>query len=687
MIAIAFLFPSSLIMFPVSQSASAFPTADPLPSEYLFYDDFESDLDNWTLTSTPTISTDHATSGTKSVEFSVAAVDERILRSLGTNTTNVVVECWFYDTSTVLALADIFIDNATSSVKLGLRTVSATQWSVWNDVNIALTGSSARVTGWHNLKLHMATVDVRAYVDNVLVGTFNLTAPTNYGFEKFAGAPILCWVDQFIFYRLFQDTLLSRAYAPAITAVDWHDVTNIEPSVLYEGGVYKMWFRAGNGTAMGLGYANSTDGFNWTVYGSGPVCAGVGGASTVKKIGSTYYLINGGQGGWYRRTSADGITWSAETLIISNATVGWKYACGNVDFWVEGSTWYMMYEAIAYASGSVWKIGMATSTNGITWTEYAGNPVLGNAFMSAGGPFVQKIDTTYYMAYHYSVEGVKTGYDKNLPTDIGIVKSTDLISWTNATFSDYLVRDMKIPWEVGQVADPFPFTAEGTNFLYYCGSTDGWDGQIYVATSDYSFAEIATGQVAQWGDQWIGGAGTTNNFTATWPRTYNYTGINAIKGTYFYDLNVTGFTGTISVTTDVWNPSNPEYADVMATFTVDKAATFVLTGLSADQTYTVELNGVTVSLRDPGPSVAFTTTAAGQIVISLGFAGTVGKLVNVIFVMFAIGIVVGVVAEGTNSLRKMEMRTTEKMLKSLLNMVIYIVIGMASLGVIYSVIA
>jgi len=63
---------------------------------------------------------------------------------------------------------------------------------------------------------------------------------------------------------------------------------------------------------------------------------------------------------------------------------------------------------------------------------------------------------------------------------------------------------------------------------------------------------------------------------------------------------------------------------------------------------------------------------------------SISSLVSVTFTMFAIGIIVGVIAEGTNSLRKMEMRTTEKMVKSLLNMVIYIVIGMASLGIMYS---
>jgi large-conductance mechanosensitive channel len=73
---------------------------------------------------------------------------------------------------------------------------------------------------------------------------------------------------------------------------------------------------------------------------------------------------------------------------------------------------------------------------------------------------------------------------------------------------------------------------------------------------------------------------------------------------------------------------------------------------------------------------------AGSTMINYG--PQVSGIINVIFIMFAIGIVVGVVAEGTNSLRKMQMRTTQQMVKSLLNMVIYIVVGMASIGILYS---
>ena len=62
---------------------------------------------------------------------------------------------------------------------------------------------------------------------------------------------------------------------------------------------------------------------------------------------------------------------------------------------------------------------------------------------------------------------------------------------------------------------------------------------------------------------------------------------------------------------------------------------------------------------------------------------SISPMITLVFTMFAIGIVVGVVAEGTNSLRKQKMRTTEQMVKSLLSMVVYIIIGMAAIGILY----
>jgi len=92
----------------------------------------------------------------------------------------------------------------------------------------------------------------------------------------------------------------------------------------------------------------------------------------------------------------------------------------------------------------------------------------------------------------------------------------------------------------------------------------------------------------------------------------------------------------------------------------------------------------TIGVDDHTITINYGQNMGLVLVFVSGATPAVSNMVNLIFIIFAVGIVVGVVAEGTNSLRKMQMRTTEQMMKSLLNMVIYIVIGMASLGIMYS---
>jgi uncharacterized membrane protein YuzA (DUF378 family) len=74
-------------------------------------------------------------------------------------------------------------------------------------------------------------------------------------------------------------------------------------------------------------------------------------------------------------------------------------------------------------------------------------------------------------------------------------------------------------------------------------------------------------------------------------------------------------------------------------------------------------------------------------IVATSITGSISPLVSLIFIMFAIGVVVGVIVEGTYSLRKKEMLNSQEMIKSVITMVIYIVIGIASLGVLYSIVA
>lgn len=80
------------------------------------------------------------------------------------------------------------------------------------------------------------------------------------------------------------------------------------PSVLYEGGVYRMWY---DGTARGrrhVGLATSTDGVNFTRHPANPLFLDAG-AVDVKRVGGVYVMLREGGDGTSWATSPDGVCW------------------------------------------------------------------------------------------------------------------------------------------------------------------------------------------------------------------------------------------------------------------------------------------------------------------------------------------------------------------------------------------
>jgi len=121
--------------------------------------------------------------------------------------------------------------------------------------------------------------------------------------------------------------------------------------------------------------------------------------------------------------------------------------------------------------------------------------------------------------------------------------------------------------------------------------------------------------------------------------------------------------------------------------------TFTLSGLESGRMYRLYIDGNQDALLTASGSGVISFTYSGPWsehqfeIVATSITGSISPLVNLIFIMFAIGVVVGVIVEGTYSLRKKEMLSTQEMIKSVITMVIYIVIGIASLGVLYSIVA
>jgi len=121
----------------------------------------------------------------------------------------------------------------------------------------------------------------------------------------------------------------------------------------------------------------------------------------------------------------------------------------------------------------------------------------------------------------------------------------------------------------------------------------------------------------------------------------------------------------------------------MTELTTGPTVTFITTGLSSSMAYKAFKDGTSIALGD-GPTLTFRNTGGGDFEVVAVYTKQISGVIQLTFIMFAIGVVVGVIAEGTKSLRKEKLPTTQEMVKSVLNMVIYIVIGMASLGIMYS---
>jgi predicted GH43/DUF377 family glycosyl hydrolase len=99
----------------------------------------------------------------------------------------------------------------------------------------------------------------------------------------------------------------------------------------YENGKYRMWFGGYNGVNLGTGLASSTDGIVW-------------------KKDTTNPVLNHGAPGSYDATEAG------------------VMALGKRD-----SLYYMIYRSIGASSGMTFSL--ATSSDGIKWWKYPGNPV------------------------------------------------------------------------------------------------------------------------------------------------------------------------------------------------------------------------------------------------------------------------------------------------------------------------
>ena len=225
----------------------------------------------------------------------------------------------------------------------------------------------------------------------------------------------------------------------------WDDYHVLSPTVIFDGTEYKMWYSGCDGSQFRIGYATSTDGIVWNKH-----------PDPVLDIGpdawDNYYLFDptvifdgteykmwyvGGEGPGdppqYKiglATSADGVVWEKHPdnpVLDVGSTGTWDdHRLYDPTVLFDGSNYEMWY----MGHGPYYRIGYATSPDGINWDKYPDNPVLDKGAsgewddINVSSPTVLFEDNKYKMWYSgYDGSYHRIGYATSIP-DAGSINGT-----------------------------------------------------------------------------------------------------------------------------------------------------------------------------------------------------------------------------------------------------------------------
>ncbi len=255
----------------------------------------------------------------------------------------------------------------------------------------------------------------------------------------------------------------------------WDSGWTLAPDILYEGGLYKMWYQGCSGSCD-IGYATSVDGITWTPYSGNPVLTANAsswdttlGNPHVVHDASGYHLWYAGDGPLAIRigyaTSPDGLHWTKYgTWPVFNGSLPWDTAAVTGPAVIRSGSLYIMYFS-GHPGTYDYSMGRATSTDGVHWTEYAGNPV-----MTYTEPWEQtRVHPSYFS---FGSSGYDLYYSAGAPGGIGGVghaTSPDGINWTKDSANPVLTIGSAGSWDGSAVGSPFLATIGGQVRMYYTG--------------------------------------------------------------------------------------------------------------------------------------------------------------------------------------------------------------------------
>jgi predicted GH43/DUF377 family glycosyl hydrolase len=282
-------------------------------------------------------------------------------------------------------------------------------------------------------------------------------------------------------------------------SANYYDFTTayLEPSVIKVGGTYVMYVREDiNGTGpFGIYRGTSTDGMNWNMSSSPVLSPGPSGSwdgglvfsPDVVWNGTGYLMYYVGDATSPTRNigvafSSDGMTWtkSADNPIITHGPGEYDsmFVRGpNVIY--EGGAYKMWYTGTYGINSSkplTTAIDYATSPDGVHWAKYAGNPVFTGYYYSAVG------QSSAFWPSVFRYGGTYFMAFGSGTSYIGYATSADGISWAFNNSSQPLVSLQS--WHNNSVGNPAVLFDGTTLRLWFLGTSTGtpYVGGVAYAT-------------------------------------------------------------------------------------------------------------------------------------------------------------------------------------------------------------
>lgn len=219
---------------------------------------------------------------------------------------------------------------------------------------------------------------------------------------------------------------------------------SVNPSVIHKDNEYKMWYDVNYGDGWRTNYAHSLDGINnWKI--------------------PYQTIIPAGSSDKYEKEMAN-------PNVLYNSSLNlyqmWYCAIGQNQDWTSGT--------------DRWRLGYATSTDGISWTKNPNWALKGTLGSWDGGGIARGLSVIYkdnlYQMWYAATD------EKGLNWKIGYATSTDGISWTKQNNGNPVILPTR-SWELTTDSYPTVLYSNGIYNMWYGASSGDMPGQIVYAYS------------------------------------------------------------------------------------------------------------------------------------------------------------------------------------------------------------